>query len=81
MDNYGNKFKIGDRVLLRSDSEWWTKDNTDVTNPQNIEGTVDWVDKAGAPMLTVQWDNEKHNSYDNEDLELVGEYSPSYQIY
>jgi hypothetical protein len=74
MDNYGNKFKKGDRVLLRSNSKWWSKDNTDVANPQNIEGTVDMNEE----YVGVRWDNGEHNGYSSKDLDLV---SPSYQIY
>lgn len=73
-----NKFKIGDRVFLRSDSEYWDATNQDKANPQDVEGEIDWIE---SPSLTVQWDNGTHNSYNIKDLYLVGMEDSSYQIY
>ena len=67
------RFKIGNRVKYISRS--W---GDEYANPLwggrygRVKGTVDYVSLSSSP-ISVAWDNETHNSYDNTDLELIGE--------
>ena len=64
------KFKIGDRVTLSENSEWFSEDSYDMRscNPINCQGTV-----IRAPNdLRVEWDNGIINScYSESCLDLV----------
>lgn len=62
-----SKFKIGDRVRIKTDSEWYCRS---LDNPK-CEGTVSEVGWAG--LVVVDWDNGTFNSYTDSDLELVVE--------
>lgn len=67
------RFKIGNRVKYTSRS--WADERV---NPAwggrygQVKGTVDYV-SLSSEAISVAWDNGTHNSYDNTDLELIGE--------
>lgn len=64
------KFKVGDKVQIRWDSEYHGESKS---NPMNVPGKVS---KAEAQMdedyhnIEVQWDNGTWNNYRESDLEL-----------
>ena len=61
-------FKIGDRVNYFSGNHGMSLDNPLVGTRYECIGTVDFANSSNA---TVQWDNGKHNSYNNHDLALA----------
>jgi hypothetical protein len=60
-------FKVGDKVLLSKDSEYYKSISTDA-NPKDTIGTIISFDKSG---ILVKWENTNENYYGEEDLELV----------
>ncbi len=73
-----NKFKIGDKVLIRKDSEYY---GCNEANPKEIKGIIDDIlddqEEIGLP-IRVKWTNGKSNSYGSKDLKLVDPTSESY---
>lgn len=67
MSNY--KFKIGDKVRIRKDSEYYI-DNTK-NNPADIVGEIYEIVVAYDHNYYVNWENGGDNSYREEDLELT----------
>jgi len=63
-------FNIGDRVVIRTDSQYYS--TTDVTNPADVEGTIDHCDiRDDYSDIGVLWDNGHHNGYQIGDLKLA----------
>jgi hypothetical protein len=67
------EFKVGDRVKIATTSEYY---NTTKGNPKDVEGTIYEINDKWDLSIRVQWDNDYHNSYNSEDLELAKQ--PSY---
>lgn len=65
------KFKIGDRVLIRKDSEYYGKDKDH--NPANVVGVVSYIFDDDDHPYWVDWSEEYANSYREYDLELEAE--------
>lgn len=63
-----NKFKVSDKVKIKSTSYYYGKDET---NPKDTEGVIDEVDRDSSLGIGVQWSNGKYNHYNPEDLELI----------
>lgn len=66
------KFKVGDRVRIRKDSEYYL-DDSNSSNPKNTTGTVTKYkcgDYTTSFTTNVDWDNNTQNSYRDGDLEL-----------
>ena len=61
-------FKMGDRVRYFSGNHGMSMENPLVGTRYECIGTIDLAQTANA---TVQWDNGKHNSYNNHDLALA----------
>lgn len=62
------KFKVGDRVRIRKDSEYYLDDHS---NPKDTTGTVTgYTTTNGSWTTEVDWDNNTKNSYRDHDLEL-----------
>lgn len=61
-------FKVGDRVKIRKDSEYYGDSDK---NPKDIEGTIIEIVPKGNLNIRVEWDNNSKNSYASKDLELV----------
>ena len=73
-----DKFKLGDRVIIREDSEWFGGD--DDSNPIELSGEVVFVREligGGEPKdrfrYEVLWDNNYTNVYADFDLEIAEE--------
>lgn len=58
-----DSFKIGDEVVLDSDSQW---DVGYPSNPSNTKGTISGIEDG---WYNVIWDNGYENNYEVEDLE------------
>ena len=68
------KFKVGDRVRIDKNSDWYDQGNS---NPINIDGVItDFIDEDLGIM--VNWSNGETNSYNERDLILVGAEQESY---
>lgn len=68
-------FPVGQRVLLREDSRYYSVYSPDDScNPIGIEGTViepnEEIAGYGHP-IHVKWDNGRTNYYSDDDLERV----------
>jgi hypothetical protein len=62
-------FKVKDRVKIAKTSQFYGEIDSN-TNPMNEVGTISEI--AGGELGTyVNWDNGRHNSYNECDLELV----------
>ena len=66
-------FKVGDIVKISTTSEYYEYDH--VSNPRDVEGKIYEIYDYDLG-IRVQWDNDYHNSYNSEDLELAKQ--PSY---
>ena len=62
------KFKVGDRVMISDESQWYNEDDT--SNPINTVGTITKINDEYLGIY-VDWDNEENNSYDECDLVLA----------
>ena len=58
-------FKVGDKVLLREDSEW---NNGREANPLEIEGAVIAIEAFDEDWIVVDWGESVTNSYKSKDL-------------
>ena len=67
------EFKVGDRVKIATTSDYY---NTTEGNPKDVEGIIYEIDDRWGLGIRVQWDNDYHNSYNSEDLEMAKQ--PSY---
>ena len=65
------QFEIGDRVIISTVSEYYSKEGTEV-NP-NVPGTISMIREGDywGLHIVVEWDNGEWNSYASEDLTLV----------
>ncbi len=63
------KFKIGDRVKIVKESQWY-RDNRD-NNPKDIDGEIYEINISMSMPFRVRWSNNKTNCYYESDLELV----------
>lgn len=59
-------FKVGDRVRIRKDSEYYGMDVK--TNPADVDGVVN---KVGERCIYVLWDTGRTNSYLHRDLKYA----------
>jgi len=70
--NMNKAFKVGDKVMIDSSSEYYS--DNDTSNPRDVEGTIteiegeDWLGGLG---IIVKWDNGKINGYNKVDLKLA----------
>ncbi len=66
------KFKIGDRVKIVKESQWYrdNRDNRD-NNPKDIDGEIYEINISMSMPFRVRWSNNKTNCYYESDLELV----------
>lgn len=73
-----SKFKIGDEVMLSPESKWVEEDSKEFNsfNPLNMKGVIIEEDvQSERHKWTVEWSNERINTYSNDDLLLVAEVS------
>jgi len=62
-----SKFKVGDKVLISDDSQWYDQGDS---NPANVEGVITEIKNEDLGIY-VKWSNDKSNSYNDRDLLLV----------
>ena len=72
-----SKFKVGDRVRIKSESEYYGRSSS---NPANVVGTVSEVNQYSGHHIRVIWDNKTTNVYREPDLELVQEKEMKYKL-
>ncbi len=64
-----SKFKLGDEVTLREDSEWNCEEYSS-GNPFGVKGVVQEI-REGDPMnIVLVWDNGCTNTYSDKDLDF-----------
>lgn len=65
--------KVGDKVTLSVNSEFYDSEGFDESNPYGISGEVGCVTGPAPLTVDVDWSNGTFNSYRETDLELVVE--------
>jgi hypothetical protein len=70
--NMDKGFKVGDKVLIDSNSEYYSVE-FDSSNPMDVEGIITEIEGDGCSGLgiIVKWDNGKINGYNKVDLRLA----------
>lgn len=69
--------KVGTKVTLDKESQWWNDSDRDLGNPQGIVGVVIRNQIDGCKYTTlpyqVKWSDGDRNSYDADDLKVLGQ--------
>ena len=63
------KLMVGDRVRISKKSEYY-RPGVSESNPSDVTGTIEEVNKCEEFCYSVKWDNGKRNSYTEGDLYL-----------
>lgn len=64
MSKYNTLYQIGDRVLLKRDSRFWS-----YNDENNAQDTIGTVVQVGETSYRVQWDDKGACAFQDEDLE------------
>lgn len=71
------EIKVGTKVTLSKESKWWNDEDMPLGNPQGIVGVVIRNQLDGCKVChlpyQVQWSNGDRNSYDVDDLKVLGQ--------